>query len=81
MNSAANHPITATKNPAIPRKNSTMNCGMARMMRKITVARRCGAVPENHISTRLVGMDMEAFVMAPPCLAPPRRRTPVQLKR
>ena len=39
------------------------------MMRKITVTRRCGAVPEYHISTRLVGMDMDTFVMSPPWTA------------
>ena len=80
VNNAANHPITTTTMPAIPRKNSTMSCGMARMMRKTTVNRCCFAVPENHISTRLVGMDMEAFVMSPPCSAP-ARRAPVQRKR
>jgi hypothetical protein len=45
------------------------------------VARRCGVVPANHISTRRAGMDMdmEAFVMAPLCLAPaPVRRTPIR---
>jgi hypothetical protein len=39
---------------------------MARMMRKITVTRFCGAVPEYHNSTRLVGMAIGAFVTAPP---------------
>ena len=63
MKSAANHPMTATKKPAITRNTSTKNCGMARISRKTTVARRCGSVPENHISTRLVGTDMETFVM------------------
>ena len=66
MTSAANHPITATTKAAIPRKNKTMNCGMARMMRKITVTRFCGAVPAYNKSTRLVGMAIEAFVMSAP---------------
>ena len=70
MNSAPNHPTIKTKKAAIPRKNKTMNCGMAKMKRKITVARRCGLVPLNHISTRLVGMTIEALVMSAPLDVP-----------
>ena len=44
-----------------------MNCGMAKMMRKAHLCHRfCAAVPANHISTRLVGMTIGAFVMSPP---------------
>jgi hypothetical protein len=44
------------------------------------VTRRCGAVPEYHISTRLVGMDMDTFVMSPPWKTLARGRR-VQQKR
>ena len=75
MTSAANHPMTATTNAAIPRKNKTMNCGMARMMRKITVTRLCGAVPAYHMSTRLVGTAIEALVMSAPFVRYPSPET------
>ena len=65
VKSAANHPITITKKNAMKRMYKTMNCGMAKMMRKATVHRFCAAVPANHISTRLVGTTIGAFVMAP----------------
>ena len=52
------------------RMYKTMNCGMAKMMRKATVSRFCGAVPANHISTRLVGMAIGAFVMCTPLVSP-----------
>ncbi len=50
----------------MPTKPRTMNCGMARMMRKATVSRFCCAVPANHISTRRVGATIAASVMTPP---------------
>ena len=69
VTSAANHPITATTKAAIQRKNRTMNCGMARMMRNTTVTRFCGAVPAYHMSTRPVGTGIEALVMSAPLSA------------
>ena len=65
--------MTKTKKAAMKRKNKTMNCGMAKMKRKTTVTRRCGLVPPYHISTRLVGMTIEAFVMSPPLYVPCRQ--------
>ena len=66
MKSAANHPITITKRNAMKRTYKTMNCGIAKMTRKATVHRFCAVVPANHISTRLVGTTIGAFVMSPP---------------
>ena len=63
MNSAPNHPITSTKNEAMKRMYKTTNCGMAKMMRKATVRRFCGAVPAYNISTRPLGMAVDALVM------------------
>ena len=65
VKSEANHPITITKKNAMKRMYKTMNCGMARMRRKATVNRFCATLPANHISTRLVGMIMGAFVISP----------------
>ncbi len=69
MNNAANHPITSTKKEAMKRMYKMMNCGMAKMTRKATVNRFCRAVPAYSISTRLVGMAVDAFVMSPPLFA------------
>ena len=43
-----------------------MICGMAKMMRKPTESRPCGAVPAYNRSTRLVGIAIAASVMGTP---------------
>ena len=78
MNSAPNHPITITMISAMNRMYRTMSCGMARMMRNATVARRCGDVPAYHMSTRLVGISIAGFVMGP---LPHAARRPAHAER
>ena len=71
--SAPNQPITTTKKVTMDSANSTMYCGMAKMMRNATVRRFCGDVPANHMSTRLVGIGIAGFVMVTtPSRARPR---------
>ncbi len=51
MNKAANQPMITSTSAAMVSAHTTMNCGMARIIRNATVSLACVAGPANATST------------------------------